>query len=81
MQCQMEVWDLEECDFLETVFKPYDNEEEFNINRSTKRFSHGYLPLIQYQRYESSSSPSIKRCWIIFYVRADMSIPPAKPVL
>ena len=30
MQCQMEVWDLEECDFLETVFKPYKNEEEFN---------------------------------------------------
>tara|TARA_B100001123_G_scaffold134668_2_gene156272 strand:+ start:294 stop:1670 length:1377 start_codon:yes stop_codon:yes gene_type:complete len=30
MQCQMEVWDLEECDFLETVFKSYKNEEEFN---------------------------------------------------
>ena len=29
MQCQMEVWDLEECDFLETVFKSYTCEEEF----------------------------------------------------
>ena len=30
MQMQMEVWDLEECDFLETCFKCYDNEEEFD---------------------------------------------------
>ena len=30
MQIQMEVWDLDECDFLETVFKAYENEEEFN---------------------------------------------------
>ena len=30
MQLQMEVWDLDECDFLETVFKAYENEEEFN---------------------------------------------------
>jgi len=29
MQLQMEVWDLDECDFLETVFKDYKNEEEF----------------------------------------------------
>ena len=29
MQLQMEVWDLDECDFLETVFKEYENEEEF----------------------------------------------------
>ena len=29
MQIQMEVWDLPECDFLETVFKSYSNEEEF----------------------------------------------------
>ena len=29
MQIQMEVWDLPECDFLETRFKEYDNEEEF----------------------------------------------------
>ena len=29
MQLQMEVWDLDECDFLETIFKEYKNEEEF----------------------------------------------------
>ena len=29
MQLQMEVWDLDECDFLETVFKEYESEEEF----------------------------------------------------
>ena len=29
MQLQMEVCDLEECDFLETRFKEYDNEEAF----------------------------------------------------
>ena len=29
MQIQMEVWDLDECDFLETSFKEYENEEEF----------------------------------------------------
>lgn len=30
MQHQMEVCDLDECDFLETSFKEYENEEEFN---------------------------------------------------
>ncbi len=29
MQHQMEVCDLNECDFLETIFKSYDNENEF----------------------------------------------------
>ena len=29
MQLQMEVWDFEECDFLETVFKQYDTFQEF----------------------------------------------------
>lgn len=29
MQLQMEVWDFDECDFLETVFKQYDTFEEF----------------------------------------------------
>ena len=29
MQLQMEVWDLDECDFLETVFKSYENETDF----------------------------------------------------
>lgn len=30
MQIQMEVWNFEEVDFLETVFKEYETEEEFN---------------------------------------------------
>jgi len=30
MQIQMEVWDLDECDFLETKFSEYENEEEFH---------------------------------------------------
>ena len=29
MQLQMEVWDFDECDFLETVFKQYDTFQEF----------------------------------------------------
>jgi putative phage-type endonuclease len=29
MQLQMEVWNLNECDFLETVFKTYENEDAF----------------------------------------------------
>jgi len=30
MQLQMEVWNLDECDFLETMFKEYEDEEKFN---------------------------------------------------
>ena len=30
MQLQMEVWNLDECDFLETTFDIYENEEEFD---------------------------------------------------
>ena len=44
MQIQMEVWDLNECDFLETSFKEYDNENDFledgdvwNYTRDNKR--------------------------------------------
>jgi hypothetical protein len=29
MQLQMEVWNLDECDFLETTFDIYENEDEF----------------------------------------------------
>ena len=35
MQLQMEVWDLDECDFLETVFKSYTSEDEFNNDGET----------------------------------------------
>jgi len=32
MQLQMEVWDFDECDFLETVFKQYENKDEYNAD-------------------------------------------------
>jgi len=32
MQIQMEVWDLDECDFFETRFKEYSTEAEFNAD-------------------------------------------------
>ena len=61
MQLQMEVWDLEECDFLETTFKEYENEEEFlndgNLFNKTKddklkgiivRFFDGNEPVYKY---------------------------------
>ena len=32
MQIQMEVWNLDECDFLETKFVEYNSEEEFNLD-------------------------------------------------
>jgi len=38
MQMQMEVWDLDECDFLETTFKEYENEEAFQKDGET--FTH-----------------------------------------
>lgn len=34
MQIQMEVWDLDECDFFETRFKEYSTEAEFNADGS-----------------------------------------------
>ena len=40
MQLQMETCNLNECDFLETVFKEYETEEEFMADgtfRITKR--------------------------------------------
>tara|TARA_B100001063_G_C16776690_1_gene566083 strand:- start:2051 stop:3373 length:1323 start_codon:yes stop_codon:yes gene_type:complete len=35
MQLQMEVWDLDECDFLETTFKEYETEEDFKKDGNT----------------------------------------------
>ena len=37
MQLQMETCDLDECDFLETQFTEYENEEEFNRDGSFQR--------------------------------------------
>ena len=36
MQIQMEVWGLDECDFLETSFKEYENEDEFLKDSDTE---------------------------------------------
>ena len=61
MQLQMEVWDLDECDFLETVFKAYESENDFNndgetFTRTAKgrrkgiliQFYHNELPHYEY---------------------------------
>ncbi len=53
MQLQMEVWDLDECDFLETVFQEYETEEEFlNDNNKHKgiivMFNDGIQPIYEY---------------------------------
>ena len=61
MQLQMEVWNLDECDFLETVFKEYANEEEFykdgdSFTRNSKdkrkgimiMFNDGVEPIYKY---------------------------------
>ena len=37
MQLQMEVCDLDECDFVETKFIEYDSEQEFNTDESGKK--------------------------------------------
>jgi putative phage-type endonuclease len=43
MQLQMEVCNLNECDFLETVFKEYESEEEFNKDGSFNYTNDGKL--------------------------------------
>tara|TARA_B100001093_G_scaffold520387_1_gene615349 strand:+ start:4735 stop:6108 length:1374 start_codon:yes stop_codon:yes gene_type:complete len=61
MQLQMEVWDLDECDFLETVFKTYESENDFksdgeSFTRTAKgrrkgilvQFYHNELPHYEY---------------------------------
>ena len=57
MQLQMEVCDLEECDFVETKFTEYESEMEFTLDTSDKRkgviivfihnneFVYKYMPL------------------------------------
>jgi putative phage-type endonuclease len=53
MQLQMEVWDLETCDFLETCFKCYDNEDEFNKDGKFNKNKDGKLKGIIVQFYEN----------------------------
>ena len=61
MQMQMEVWDLDECDFLETTFQEYESEEEFLkdgelFNRTSRdkhkgvivMFNDGQQPIYEY---------------------------------
>jgi len=43
MQLQMEVCELNECDFLETHFKEYENEEEFNNDGTFTKTETGNL--------------------------------------
>ena len=55
MQIQMEVWDLDECDFLETVFKSYENEEEFlKDGDSFTRTKEGKMKGVIIQFYDGS---------------------------
>ena len=64
MQLQMEVWDFDECDFLETVFKQYETKEEFladgetftHTNKNKRkgiiiRFYDGEQPVYKYPPY------------------------------
>jgi len=61
MQMQMEVWDLDECDFLETTFQEYESEEEFlkdgeSFNKTNRdkhkgvivMFNDGQQPIYEY---------------------------------
>jgi len=43
MQIQMEVCDLDECDFLETQFNEYNNEEEFNADFNVSSYHKGII--------------------------------------
>ena len=54
MQIQMEVWDLDECDFFETRFKEYSSEEEFNADGSFTQTKDGKMKgiLIHFQGSE-----------------------------
>jgi hypothetical protein len=36
-QLQMQVCDCDECDFLETSFKEYEDEDAFNISKNIER--------------------------------------------
>lgn len=43
MQIQMEVCDLDECDFLETQFKEYENEDDFNNDFDVSSYDKGII--------------------------------------
>lgn len=64
MQMQMEVWCLDECDFLETRFKTYETEEDFDKDgtfQKTKddkykgiilQFHDGHEPIYEYPPFQ-----------------------------
>jgi putative phage-type endonuclease len=52
MQLQMEVWDLDECDFLETCFKCYENEDHFKKDGNFNNTKDGKLKGIILQFYD-----------------------------
>ena len=67
MQLQMEVWDLDECDFLETVYKQYESETDFyndggTFTRTSKnkrkgiiiQFYDGNKPIYKYPQVDCS---------------------------
>ncbi len=59
MQVQMEVCDLDECDFLETRFVEYSSEDEFNTDFNVSSFHKGLImyfndggkPLYEYSKW------------------------------
>ena len=53
MQHQMEVCDLNECDFLETVFKSYENEEEFMKDGTFTKTADGKRKGVLIRYYDS----------------------------
>jgi hypothetical protein len=59
MQVQMEVCNLEECDFVETVFKEYDytEEEKFYSNAKNRVYEYNGVILYFIKRDYSDSSP------------------------
>ena len=69
MQVQMEVCDLEECDFVETVFKEYDYVEEdlFYANAANKIYEYNGVILYFIKRDYIDSSPK--------YVYMPMHVP------
>lgn len=64
MQLQMETCDLDECDFLETKFVEYENEEEFKNDTESE-----YKGIILY--FSGSTKPIYNYCPIRLHENAD----------
>ncbi len=73
MQVQMEVCDLEECDFVESVFKEYDDMEEEKFYQDSYKYMYNGLILYFIKRDLTDSSPK--------YVYMPLSIPLEKPAV